>query len=59
MPIYVFRCEECGEVFEVFIFKKEDEEEIKCPRCGSEKVVKEIAPFGIFGLGGCGGGRFT
>jgi putative FmdB family regulatory protein len=56
MPIYVFRCEDCGAVFEVFVFRSEDEEEIKCPKCGSEKVVKELAPFGI---GGCGGMGFT
>ena len=44
MPIYVFRCEDCGAVFEVFVFRSEDEEEIKCPKCGSEKVVRSLRP---------------
>ena len=59
MPIYVFRCEECGEIFEVFILRSDEEEVIKCPKCGSKKVIKEIASFGILGIGGCGGMRFT
>ncbi len=61
MPIYVFKCEDCGQVFEVFVFRSEEEEEIKCPNCGSEKVVKELAPFGVAGMGsgGCGRMGFT
>jgi putative FmdB family regulatory protein len=59
MPIYVFRCEECGQVFEVFVFRSEEEEEIKCPNCGSENVVKELAPFGLAGGKSCGGMGFT
>ena len=40
MPIYVFRCEECGEIFEVFILRSDEEEEIKCPKCGSKSYKR-------------------
>jgi len=37
MPIYEFRCKDCGEVFEELILGKE---EVKCKKCGSSKVEK-------------------
>ncbi|MFN3406762.1 MAG: FmdB family zinc ribbon protein [Caldimicrobium sp.] len=64
MPIYEFKCENCGKLFEALCFTKEDEEMVKCPYCGSSKVKKEYSTFSTswgrsFGLGGgsCGGGR--
>jgi len=64
MPIYEFRCEECGKIFEALCFTKEDEREVKCPYCHSKKVKKEYSTFAtswgrgfIGGFGGsCGGG---
>lgn len=40
MPIYEFKCEECGNSFEIFI--NLDEKPI-CPKCGSEDVNKKIS----------------
>ena len=55
MPIYVFKCKDCGCIFEVFVFNTENEKEVKCINCGSKNVVKEFAPFGL-GKTGCKGG---
>ncbi len=40
MPVYEYKCEKCGFVFEIIIFKKEEEEELLCPQC--EGNVKRI-----------------
>lgn len=40
MPIYEFKCEECGNSFE--IFSSLDEKAI-CPKCGSLRVKKKIS----------------
>jgi putative FmdB family regulatory protein len=65
MPIYEFKCYDCGRVFEKLCFTKEDEKDVKCPYCGSKDVEKIISAFsGIFGTSGfgfgggssCGGG---
>jgi len=44
MPIYEFRCNECGEEFEKFVVSQ-----VKCPKCGSDKVVKKISACAIGG----------
>jgi len=42
MPIYEYKCEECGHVFEELTFH--DGEAIECPRC-SGKVRKLMSSF--------------
>ncbi len=63
MPIYEFRCEDCGKIFEALCITKEDEKQVKCPYCASKKVRKEYSTFATswgrgFGLGSgsCGSG---
>ncbi len=63
MPIYEFRCEDCGDRFEKLCFSPRDEEEAHCPRCGSHRVRREFSTFacgfgggGSFGFGSCGTG---
>jgi len=63
MPIYEFRCEDCGARFEKLCFSPRDEREITCPRCRSHRVRKELSSFacgfgnaGSFGFGSCGSG---
>ncbi|MDZ7412196.1 MAG: zinc ribbon domain-containing protein, partial [candidate division KSB1 bacterium] len=40
MPTYEFKCLDCGHQFEIFtsISQKEKGLELKCSKCGSEKV---------------------
>ncbi|HFC97058.1 MAG TPA: zinc ribbon domain-containing protein [Thermosulfurimonas dismutans] len=61
MPIYEFRCDDCGERFEKLCLSSRDEQETRCPRCGSPRVRREFSTFacslgGGFGFGSCGTG---
>ncbi|AIH03923.1 MULTISPECIES: zinc ribbon domain-containing protein [Thermodesulfobacterium] len=63
MPIYEFRCYDCGRIFEKLIFSKTEEQEVKCPFCGSEKVEKVVSNVcammkgvGDYKKSSCGGG---
>ena len=38
MPIYEFRCLQCGHVFELINFKKDEQTEMKCPECGGREI---------------------
>ncbi len=63
MPIYEFRCQDCGERFEKLCFSARDEKDARCPRCGSTRTSKEFSSFacglggGGLGFGSCGSGR--
>jgi len=41
MPIYDYRCRECGRVSEVFL--RGSISEVKCPHCGSGNVEKLVS----------------
>lgn len=42
MPIYEFRCMDCGHVFEKIFLSSDEEADLRCPECdgeSSERVV--------------------
>lgn len=41
MPLYEYRCEGCGQEFEVLV--RATGERVRCPRCGAERVHKLIS----------------
>ena len=43
MPIHEFRCVKCDEVFELLMFRQEDQLEMKCPHCGSEDFERVLS----------------
>ena len=45
MPIFEFRCSECGASFEELVRSASSTAEVVCPECGSEQVVKQISTF--------------
>lgn len=47
MPIYEYRCQECEEKFEELVRSTDSQLEIKCPKCGGQKVKKLLSAFGI------------
>lgn len=49
MPIYEYRCLECGERFEKFGRSANARKEVVCPRCGNTEVQKEVSLFGLMG----------
>lgn len=40
MPIFEFKCIQCGKSFEKLIFKREEEKNVNCPFCKSLKIEK-------------------
>lgn len=55
MPLYEYRCGECGHVFETLVRSATRHEEITCPACGSKSVERQISVFGVAGRGGSAG----
>lgn len=42
MPIYEYRCLECGKISEVFL-RSFDSQDARCPACGSGNVDKLVS----------------
>ena len=45
MPLYEYRCRECGERFEKLVRFSASASEIECAKCGARKVDKLISAF--------------
>ena len=43
MPIYEFRCLQCGEVFEKLFRKSDAESVLACPECKSEELERVLS----------------
>ncbi len=50
MPIYEYRCEDCGEKFEKLVRANADEIELICPNCDSKHTKKLFSVFGTSGF---------
>lgn len=68
MPLYEYRCPDCGHRFEILQRMGQGAEGLTCPRCGAEKVEKQFSTFAsstaggssaASGGGGGPGGGFT
>ena len=46
MPIYEYRCEECGNRFEKFVRSMSTKVQVECPKCHSADCKKSISLFG-------------
>ena len=65
MPLYEYRCQSCGERFEVLQRLGEGPDGLTCPRCGAGEPSRQLSTFaagagsgssaGASG-GACGGG---
>lgn len=70
MPIYEYRCAQCGSAFEVLVRNRKDQP-AACPSCGGRKLDKLFSAFaahqapaaglpacasGACGIGNCGSG---
>lgn len=40
MPIYDYKCQDCGEVSEVFLPSVDNARSMNCPACGSERMKR-------------------
>jgi putative FmdB family regulatory protein len=43
MPIFEFRCLQCGNLFEKLFINPKEEVELKCPGCGSDSFERVIS----------------
>ncbi|MFH1435098.1 MAG: zinc ribbon domain-containing protein [Pseudomonadota bacterium] len=71
MPIYEYKCEACGRVFEELVMRTGGEEETACPECGCAETKRLVSSFSSAGgssgdadgaahsCGSGGGGGFT
>lgn len=68
MPIYEYRCEHCGSHFDVLQRIGDDGKNLRCPKCGHERVEKQFSAFATAGgsdthsaghSGSCGSGGFS
>lgn len=59
MPLYEYRCQDCGERFELIRRYQDADRDLGCPHCQSERVQRQISSFfSRFGLGAnCGANR--
>ncbi|MCB2228742.1 MAG: zinc ribbon domain-containing protein [Desulfarculaceae bacterium] len=70
MPIYEYKCEDCGHQYEALVMGSEDA--VDCPQCGSKKKERQMSCFSSGGQGlsslasgaaasnrGCGGSGFS
>ncbi len=44
MPIFEFRCEDCGKLFETLAKR---DETVECPDCKSKNTKKQLSKFGF------------
>lgn len=49
MPIYEFRCGQCGKEFERVVFGS-DAGGVECPECGSSETKRQLSVFSCSGL---------
>lgn len=56
MPIFDFSCDECGKKFDVMI-SNADKSKVRCPECGSAKVIQKLSLFNTGSSSGSSGTR--
>ena len=55
MPIYAYRCKDCGETFELLIGVTSKKTKLECAKCKSRNIEKLLGSFQV-GSGGSGSG---
>jgi putative FmdB family regulatory protein len=58
MPLFEYRCQGCGRVFEVFTQRRELGAAPTCPACGKTEAERVLSSFSgkVGDTGGCGTG---
>jgi putative FmdB family regulatory protein len=45
MPIYEYRCQDCGTKFEKLVRRSTETAELECPSCGQRHLNQELSTF--------------
>jgi putative FmdB family regulatory protein len=65
MPIFEYRCQDCGSTFEKLVRRPADSAELACPQCGQTHLKQEFSTFAAHAngaskeaapMGGCAAG---
>ncbi|MGH9718587.1 MAG: FmdB family zinc ribbon protein [Bryobacteraceae bacterium] len=59
MPLYEYRCRECGKTFEMLRRMPDADREVECPECQCEEVERLHSTFATAACGAPRSGRFT
>lgn len=54
MPIYEYKCEACGLIFEKLIYANRMDSPLSCPDCESQKLNRLLSTFGFASRSGTG-----
>jgi putative FmdB family regulatory protein len=49
MPLYEYRCNDCGHVFEKMVRFSEADRAPVCPNCQSQETLKKVSTIAAFG----------
>lgn len=47
MPVYSYKCKDCGEEFDLLVGVGQGSEELKCRKCGSKNLDRMLTSFGV------------
>lgn len=59
MPVYEYRCQECGRTYEQIRRMSDADCDLECPSCASHQVERLFSAFATKGCGAGAGSRFT
>jgi putative FmdB family regulatory protein len=59
MPLYEYRCEQCGKSFEMLRRMQDADRELQCPDCKSQEVERLLSTFTAGGCTASSSSRFT
>lgn len=45
MPIYEYKCQDCGNRFEKLVRRSSDVDALECPSCGEKHLTQELSVF--------------
>ncbi|HEC79457.1 MAG TPA: zinc ribbon domain-containing protein [candidate division WOR-3 bacterium] len=51
MPIYEYKCKDCGKITEILFKSRDEKVELNCRHCGSKNLVKQISTPGAIRMG--------
>jgi len=52
MPIYEYKCDDCGTKFEKLVRRSAEVSELECPSCGQKHLQQELSVFAAHANGG-------
>jgi putative FmdB family regulatory protein len=52
MPIYEYRCDDCGTKFEKLVRRSGEAAGLECPSCGKQHLTQELSTFAAHANGG-------